>query len=132
MLEFNAFHFHLTHIIFSLIFNLSKAQSSMEPVPAYITHHSWEPSVAITVAAIIFALLLMAIISVYLRRCAQSHIIITTTTLPCSCSQGINKDLLNTFPTLFYSNIKDLLTKTRLGCCPNAITCSTLIALIPG
>ncbi|KAG4941727.1 hypothetical protein JHK87_045598 [Glycine soja] len=80
----------------------------MEPVPAYITHHSWEPSVAITVAAIIFALLLMAIISVYLRRCAQSHIIITTTTLPCSCSQGINKDLLNTFPTLFYSNIKDL------------------------
>ncbi|KAG4939689.1 hypothetical protein JHK86_045830 [Glycine max] len=108
MLEFNAFHFHLTHIIFSLIFNLSKAQSSMEPVPAYITHHSWEPSVAITVAAIIFALLLMAIISVYLRRCAQSHIIITTTTLPCSCSQGINKDLLNTFPTLFYSNIKDL------------------------
>nr|ACU17981.1 unknown [Glycine max] len=106
-------HFPLTHIIlFFTCFKLSKAQSSMEPVPTYITHHSWEPSVAITVGAIIIALLLMGIISIYLRRCAESHIIITTTqtttTLPCSCAQGINRELLNTFPTLFYSNIKDL------------------------
>ncbi|BAU02362.1 E3 ubiquitin-protein [Vigna angularis] len=90
----------------------AQAQSSMEPVPTYITHHSWEPSVAITVGAIIFALLVMGILSIYLRRCAESRIIITTTqtttTVPCSCAQGINKELLNTFPTLFYSNIKDL------------------------
>ncbi|KAL2334657.1 hypothetical protein Fmac_015870 [Flemingia macrophylla] len=84
-----------------------KGQSSMEPVPTYITHHSWEPSVAITVGAIIFALLCMALISVYLRRCGESRIIIHATTLPCSCSQqqGISAELLNTFPTLVFSNI---------------------------
>ncbi|TKY45149.1 E3 ubiquitin-protein ligase ATL6 [Spatholobus suberectus] len=81
----------------------------MEPVPTYISHHSWEPSVAITVGAIIFALLLMGIISIYLRRCAESRIVIQTAArLPCTCSQGINRELLGTFPTLFYSNVRDL------------------------
>ncbi|CAJ1952724.1 unnamed protein product [Sphenostylis stenocarpa] len=111
--EFHTFHLTLYTFISLLLFHVStaQAQSSMEPVPTYITHHSWEPSVAITVGAIIFALLVMGIISIYLRRCAESRIIITTQTttpVPCSCAQGINRELLNTFPTLFYSNIKDL------------------------
>ncbi|KAK7364319.1 hypothetical protein VNO80_12876 [Phaseolus coccineus] len=111
--QFHTFHCTLFAFISLLLLHLStaQAQSSMEPVPTYITHHSWEPSVAITVGAIIFALLVMGILSIYLRRCAEAHIIITTqttTTVPCSCAQGINRELLNTFPTLFYSNIKDL------------------------
>jgi len=116
MLQSTKFHtFFITLSTFISLFFLhastAQAQSSMEPVPTYITHHSWEPSVAITVGAIIFALLVMGILSIYLRRCTESRIIITTqttTTVPCSCAQGINKELLNTFPTLFYSNIKDL------------------------
>nr|KYP36844.1 RING-H2 finger protein ATL3B [Cajanus cajan] len=81
----------------------------MEPVPTYITHHSWEPSVAITVGAIILALLLMAAVCVYLRRCAESRVIIARrTTVPCSCAQGINAELLSTFPTLLYSNVRHL------------------------
>ncbi|KAK7315019.1 hypothetical protein VNO77_33551 [Canavalia gladiata] len=117
MSEFQPKHFLFTHLtwvfVLFLYHHVVDAQTSMEPVPTYITHHNWEPSVAITVGAIICALLFMGIISIYIRRCAESHIIITTQTtttshLPCSCSQGINKELLNTFPTLFYSNIKDL------------------------
>ncbi|XP_027359221.1 RING-H2 finger protein ATL8-like [Abrus precatorius] len=117
MPEFQPKHFHSTlftwvYLLF-LRHHVVDAQSSMEPVPTYINHHNWEPSVAITVGAIICALLFMGIISIYIRRCAESHIIITqattnTTHFPCSCSQGINKELLNTFPTFFYSNIKDL------------------------
>ncbi|KAK7270848.1 hypothetical protein RJT34_26315 [Clitoria ternatea] len=108
-------HHHLTWLIFLTLLHhrVAYAQSSMQPVPTYINHHNWEPSVAITVGAIICALLFMGIISIYLRRCAESHIIITTAQnshFPsCSCSQeGVNKELLNTFPTLFYSSIKDL------------------------
>lgn len=111
----------LLHVLF---LNHVGAQSSMEPVPTYISRHNWEPSFAITVGAIICALLFMGIISIYIRNCAESHFIITTnrtnpsaTTTKCSCSQGINKELLNTFPTFFYSTIKDLKTgKGPLEC----------------
>lgn len=97
----------------------------MEPVPTDISHHNWEPSFAITVGAIICVLLFMGIISIYIRKCAESRIIITrtnpigatNTNCPCSCSQGINKELLNTFPIIFYSTIKDLKTgKGPLEC----------------
>ncbi|XP_020205282.1 E3 ubiquitin-protein ligase ATL6 [Cajanus cajan] len=108
--------FHAKHFSLAFIFVVSlqqqdhvDAQSSMEPVPTYITHHSWEPSVAITVGAIILALLLMAAVCVYLRRCAESRVIIARrTTVPCSCAQGINAELLSTFPTLLYSNVRHL------------------------
>lgn len=97
------------------------AQASMEPVPTYITEHNWEPSIAITVGAILCALLFMGIIAIYFRNCAESRFLMAQTNAlanrSCSCSQGINKDLLSTFPTIFYSTIKDLKTgKGPLEC----------------
>ncbi|KAJ1397218.1 Zinc finger, RING-type [Sesbania bispinosa] len=60
-----------------------------------------------------------------MQKSAESRIIITrtnpigatNTNCPCSCSQGINKELLSTFPIIFYSTIKDLKTgKGPLEC----------------
>ncbi|XP_004515703.1 E3 ubiquitin-protein ligase ATL6-like [Cicer arietinum] len=120
------FHFQFTTIIpfilLLLFLNHVESQSSMQPLPTNISHHKWEPSFAITVGAILCLLLFLGIIFFYIRNCVESHIIVTTRTnpttqIPCSCSQGINKELLNTFPILFYSIIKDLKTgKGPLEC----------------
>lgn len=113
---------HLLLLFILLLLHEADSQISAEPVPTYISHHSWEPSFAITTGAIICALLLLGMISIYIRNCTEigSHhtipqtnpLVGTTTTTqqrPCSCSQqGINNELLNTFPILFYSTIKDL------------------------
>ncbi|KAL4375532.1 hypothetical protein S245_018239 [Arachis hypogaea] len=122
---------HLTwiHLHLILLFLLHgshsvvHAQGSMEPVPTDISHHSWQPSFAITIGAIICAFLFMGIITVYLRNCTGSHINNrnqtnqTSSECSCSCSQGITKELLNTFPILFYPTIKDLkIGKASLEC----------------
>ncbi|KAK7380287.1 hypothetical protein VNO78_32795 [Psophocarpus tetragonolobus] len=121
----------------SLIVITSKAQTSMEPVPTYISHHSWEPSVAITVGAIILGLIIMGLISIYIRRCSESPMIMRTTqssSLPCSCSQGINKDVLNTFPTLFFSNIQHLnkgIPSLECAVCLSDFTLKDSLRLLP-
>ncbi|CAL0328624.1 unnamed protein product [Lupinus luteus] len=111
-------HFPFTHLtclylifIFLLLFlHVADAQISSQPLPTYI-HHNWEPSFAITTGAVICVLLLLGLILVYIRKCTESQYnprTNNTSQRPCSCSQGINKELLNTFPILFYSTIKDL------------------------
>ncbi|OIV98910.1 hypothetical protein TanjilG_07345 [Lupinus angustifolius] len=120
MVQHNYFPFtHLTcfHLLFLLFLHVADAQISSQPLPTYI-HHNWEPSFAITTGAVICVLLLLGLISVYIRNCTDSQyntrtnntLVGTSNTSqrPCSCSQGINKELLNTFPILFYSTIKDL------------------------
>ncbi|XP_058779203.1 E3 ubiquitin-protein ligase ATL6-like [Vicia villosa] len=117
------FHLNTSLIPFLLLLFLNHVQSqtSMQPLPTDISHHKWEPSFAITVGSILCLLLFLGIIFFYIRNCVESHIIITrtnhTTDCPCSCSHGINQELLNTFPILFYSAIKDLKTdKGPLEC----------------
>ncbi|KAE9621030.1 hypothetical protein Lal_00019946 [Lupinus albus] len=113
MVQLNYFHFtHLTCLyLFLLLFlHVAYAQISTQPLPTYL-HHNWEPSFAITTGAVICALLLLGLIYVYMRKCTESQYNTRTNNTsqrPCSCSQGINKELLNTFPILFYSTIKDL------------------------
>ncbi|CAI8593667.1 unnamed protein product [Vicia faba] len=117
------FHLNTSLIPFLLLLFLNHVQSqtSMQPLPTDISHHKWEPSFAITVGAILCLLLFLGIVFFYIRNCVESHIIITrtnhTTDCPCSCSHGISQDLLNTFPILFYSAIKDVKTdKGPLEC----------------
>ncbi|KAK7283657.1 hypothetical protein RIF29_13333 [Crotalaria pallida] len=122
MVHFSKTQLTCLHLFFFilLLLHATDAQISTQPVPTYISHHNWEPSFAITTGAIICALLLLGLISIYIRNCAAaSHITSqnnnntlgttnTSSQRPCSCSQGINNELLNTFPILFYSTIKDL------------------------
>lgn len=146
MVEFHIKHFNFTSlkmVLFVVVvlilvefLNQVDAQGSMQPVPTDISHHNWQPSFAITAGAMICALLTMGLISIYIRNCVESHIIFTTRTNPitCSCSQGINKELLNTFPILFYSNVKDLKTgKGPLECavCLTDFKDSDTLRLLP-
>ncbi|KAE9592596.1 hypothetical protein Lal_00028521 [Lupinus albus] len=112
-------HFPFTHLTFlHLLLHVSNAQISAEPLPTYISRHDWEPSFAITTGAVICSLLLLGLISIYIRYCTESRyntrnnntLFGTTNTSQrlCSCAQGINNELLSTFPILFYSTIKDL------------------------
>ncbi|OIW06331.1 hypothetical protein TanjilG_14976 [Lupinus angustifolius] len=120
MVQLNHFPFtHLTflHLLF-LLLHATDAQISAEPLPTYISRHNWEPSFAITTGAVICSLLLLGLISIYIRFCTESRyntrnnntLLGTTNTSQrlCSCAQGINNELLSTFPILFYSTIKDL------------------------
>ncbi|OIW08016.1 hypothetical protein TanjilG_20117 [Lupinus angustifolius] len=137
---------HLSLIFFPLLLllHVADAQISAEPVPTYISHHTWQPSFAITTGAIIFALLILGLISIYIRNCTNSRynprtnntLVGTTNTSqrPCSCSQGITNELLNTFPILFYSTIKDLkMGKGSLECavCLNDFKDYDTLRLLP-
>lgn len=110
----------ITPFLFLPFINHVASQASMEPVPTDISHHRWNPSFAITAGAVLCLLFFLGIVFFYIRNCVESRIVVTrsnTTNCPCSCSQGINKELLNTFPILFYSTIKDVKTdKGPLEC----------------
>ncbi|XP_045811718.1 E3 ubiquitin-protein ligase ATL6-like [Trifolium pratense] len=121
MLNFHLKLFNFTSLttlipfLILLFLNHVESQGSMQAVPTDISQHRWQPSLVITGGALLCLLLFLGIIFCYVRNCVESRIIITD--CPCSCSQGINKELLNTFPILFFSTIKDLKTdKGPLEC----------------
>ncbi|CAL0333256.1 unnamed protein product [Lupinus luteus] len=138
-------HFPFTHLTFlHLILHVTHAQLSAEPLPPYISRHNWEPSFAISTGAVICSLLLLGLISIYIRYCTVSRyntrnnntLVGTTNTSQrlCSCAQGINNELLSTFPILFYSTIKDLKKgKESLECavCLNDFKDDDTLRLLP-
>ncbi|KAI4347527.1 hypothetical protein L6164_008336 [Bauhinia variegata] len=89
------------------------AQSAIQPAPSFASHHGWDPSFALMVAALTCILLFMAFFSLYLRRCSGYYNSgrnpnMAAADWPCSCSEGIKPEVLKTFPILVYSTIKDL------------------------
>ncbi|MED6143421.1 hypothetical protein PIB30_005995 [Stylosanthes scabra] len=121
--------------------NATQAQSPVQPVqPLSSNEHTWDPSVAFVIGSILGSFFFVAAFLTFLRRCAelllaqqQSN---NTTQLPCSCcNTGINPDILETFPIVFYSSIKDLRIRAEgpLECavCLTEFTGNDTLRLLP-
>lgn len=117
-------------ILFVTCVNLrAAAQSAVQPVPSFASHQNWDPSIAAMVGALFCAFLFMGFFSVYVRHCSDSYINTGQNQIgdasrdwPCSCSQGIDPQVLDSFPILVYSTINDL--KIRKG----ALECAVCLS----
>ncbi|MED6113910.1 hypothetical protein PIB30_075227 [Stylosanthes scabra] len=114
------------------------AQSPVQPVqPLSSNEHTWDPSIAFVLGSFLFVAAFLA----FLRRCGelllgQQYSNNNTTQLPCSCcNTGINPDILETFPIVFYSSIKDLRIRAEgpLECavCLTEFTGNDTLRLLP-
>ncbi|XP_028806239.1 E3 ubiquitin-protein ligase ATL6-like [Neltuma alba] len=138
MIQAIRFHFSLLTWVqlISLIFVLrATAQSAVQPVPSFASHQNWDPSIAAMVGALFCAFLFMGFFSVYLRRCSDEEAAtVPTGDWSCSCSEGIERKVLDTLPILVYSTIKDLkMGKGALECavCLNEFKDYETLRLLP-
>ncbi|KAK4280369.1 hypothetical protein QN277_012000 [Acacia crassicarpa] len=138
MIQTIRFHFSiLTWVqLISLIFVLgATAQSAVQPVPTFASRQQWDPSIAAMVGALFCAFLFMGFFSVYLRHCAEEEAAARPAgDWSCSCSEGIDQKVLDTFPVLVYSTIKDLkMGKGALECavCLNEFKDNETLRLLP-
>lgn len=108
----------LPHIILFLVVlpaNLASAndQPASQPVAPTPLRENLNPSFAVVVVALVCAFLFVGFFSMYLRQCSDTYLTAgnpVRATVDCSsCGpRGIDPKLLDTFPILVYSTIKDL------------------------
>ncbi|XLU71750.1 hypothetical protein S245_030803 [Arachis hypogaea] len=93
--------------------NGTEAQSPLQPVkPLSSNHNPRDPSTVLFIATILGTFIFVAAFVAFLRRCTEPYFTqqqSNITHLRCSCCNGgISPDILETFPIVFYSSIKDL------------------------
>lgn len=97
---------------------LSGGQSSLSTPAAYEPGGNFNQSMAVVVVFLMCAFFAMAFFSIYLRHCFDSNEhAASATTVNRSRHHGLDPAVIETFPILFYSAIKDLkIGKAALEC----------------
>ncbi|WOH14392.1 hypothetical protein DCAR_0933911 [Daucus carota subsp. sativus] len=130
-------------LILSLLLFVGFVNSQSPPPPSPIgpeyPYAKFSPSMAIIIAVLVTALFFMGFFSIYLRRCAD-----TTTggsMRPAlslrrrqAASRGLSEEVITTFPTMAYSEVKDLkIGKGALECavCLNEFEDDETLRLLP-
>ncbi|XP_054804231.1 E3 ubiquitin-protein ligase ATL6-like [Prosopis cineraria] len=138
MIQTTRFHFTFltwVQLLFRIFVLRAAAQSAVQPVPSFASHQNWDPSIAAMVGALFCAFLFIGFFSVYLRHCSDEEAATGQAgECSCSCSEGIDRKVLDTFPILVYSTIKDLkIGKGALECavCLNEFKDYETLRLLP-
>ncbi|XP_027364716.1 E3 ubiquitin-protein ligase ATL6-like [Abrus precatorius] len=124
-------HFNIYPILFFTVFSLGdgKAQTA-QPLPSPTL---WDySSIIVVVVAFILAFLLVAVFSIFLHRCLQSHL----TERTCTCSHGnIPPEILSTFPIFSHSSLnhlrRELEETLQCAICLNDFTFHDTLRLLP-
>lgn len=116
------------------------SQPPPSPTGPEYPYAKFSPSMAIIIAVLVTALFFMGFFSIYLRRCAD-----TTTggsmrgpalslRRRAAASRGLSEEVITTFPTMAYSEVKDLkIGKGALECavCLNEFEDDETLRLLP-
>ncbi|XP_028806254.1 E3 ubiquitin-protein ligase ATL31-like [Neltuma alba] len=101
-------------IVFFLLSSAVDAQSNSLPAASPIApFHNWDQSFAPVVVALVCAFFFIGCFAVYLHHCSDMELAVGDPTgAPANCSsrgpQGVDPKLLDTFPILVYSAVKNL------------------------
>ncbi|KAM7272938.1 hypothetical protein ACFE04_027602 [Oxalis oulophora] len=116
----------------------AQSSSSSPPPPSSYQYADFSPSMAILIVVLVAAMFFMAFFSVYIRYCSQSATTSAQATADGrnrrAAARGLNPEVISTFPTFPYSDVKELkIGKGALECavCLNEFEDDETLRLIP-
>nr|GEV40571.1 E3 ubiquitin-protein ligase ATL6-like [Tanacetum cinerariifolium] len=128
-------------LLFSVSILISFVKAQPSPPPDGYPYAKFSPSMAIIIVVLVAALFFMGFFSIYIRRCSNDGGASVRAALSmrragrlAAASRGLDSEVLETFPTFAYSEVKDKkIGKGALECavCLNEFEDEETIRLIP-
>ncbi|KAL9175167.1 hypothetical protein ABFS82_02G098500 [Erythranthe guttata] len=133
--------FHLSFLFFLLQMIVVGAQTRPPPTDQYPYAARFSPSMAIIIVVLIAALFFMGFFSIYIRHCSDSsgaggsvRRAISMRARRTAAARGLDRSVIDTFPTFSYSEVKDhKIGKGGLECavCLNEFEEDETLRLLP-